>query len=248
MCGSGIFIGGYLQGWQDTRNNLKITREGRDLTAKRRGPSSSFGPWRRRSGGFDLQGFGDQGARGTSAGRRGWAGDPRRALTVGGDKAERPDFEEDGGGALVAGPVSVRRRCSRARLVTGSGVEGVARRLGSYGGDSLLRRLLVRRDGAAELAPKAAAAPALRGGAAGRGTRTPRGGAARARPRATRGRGGLAAPFIGARAGVAMAGGGGAGQGAGCPWSMGLARARLGRAGAGASGLGRALARPNPVG
>jgi hypothetical protein len=39
---------------------------------------------------------------------------------------------------MVAGPVSVRRRRCSARLVTGSGAEGVARRLGAYGGDNLL--------------------------------------------------------------------------------------------------------------
>jgi hypothetical protein len=134
-------LGGFLQGWQDTRKDLKITREGRDLTAKRRGAFFLFwtvaqAVWTIRSPGFS-----DLGAWGTGAGRRGWAGDPRRALTDGEDKAERPDFEEDGGGALVAGPVSVRRRRSSARLATGSGVEGVARRLGAYGGYSLLRRL-----------------------------------------------------------------------------------------------------------
>jgi xanthine/CO dehydrogenase XdhC/CoxF family maturation factor len=32
------------------------------------------------------------------AGRRGWTRDLRRVLTDGGDEAERPDFEEDGGG------------------------------------------------------------------------------------------------------------------------------------------------------
>jgi hypothetical protein len=32
------------------------------------------------------------------AGRKGWARDLRRVLTDRGDEAERPDFEEDGGG------------------------------------------------------------------------------------------------------------------------------------------------------
>jgi hypothetical protein len=42
---------------------------------------------------------------------------------------------------MVAGPVSVRWRRSGARLATGSGAEGVARHLGAYGGDGLLRWL-----------------------------------------------------------------------------------------------------------
>jgi hypothetical protein len=42
---------------------------------------------------------------------------------------------------MVDDPVSVRRQCSGARLATGSGAEGVACRLGAYGGDGLLRWL-----------------------------------------------------------------------------------------------------------
>jgi hypothetical protein len=51
------------------------------------------------------------------AGCRGWAGDLRRVLTDGGDEAERPDFEEDGGGwpwrptrSPCGGGVSAMRR------------------------------------------------------------------------------------------------------------------------------------------
>jgi hypothetical protein len=100
MCGSGIFIGGYLQGWQDTRNNLKITREGRDLTAKRRGPSSSFGPWRtgaHRGGGgpgaSNRRRSGELGARVAGAGGRGDREDSGVLLTL-----ERENSRAAGGG------------------------------------------------------------------------------------------------------------------------------------------------------
>jgi hypothetical protein len=62
-------------------------------------------------------------------------------LTGSRDGRELPDFE--GAAAVRHGgrPDLARQRRSSARMATGSGAEGVARRPGAYGGDGVLRRL-----------------------------------------------------------------------------------------------------------
>jgi hypothetical protein len=123
-----IDLGGFLQGLQDTRKDLKITKKARGLDANRSRASSSSGQGQWRADLSNPQWTGDLGAQRRRGTEREGEGKLGEVLTGGRDVEGRP---ESGVNAELAGSVW-RWRSSGAPAVGGAAGHARARALALY--------------------------------------------------------------------------------------------------------------------